>query len=144
MAALQSAPGVPDLDFEPAGGLSNLGSSPTNPSRPVTNRFSVSDDVIMSLGAHSLRIGVAITRVDLNQTWDQYPGGAWIFANLNGGIFPDSGLGGSLYGDPLLCVCGAGTGQLYHPERDELSLHHHPLLAPDLAESVHPGRLENQ
>ncbi len=113
VAALQSAPGVPDLDFEPAGGLSNLGPSPTNPSRPVTNRFSVSDDVIMSLGAHSLRIGAAITRVDLNQTWDQYPGGAWIFANLNGGIFPDSGLGGSLYGDPLLCVCGAGTDYSY-------------------------------
>ena len=105
---LFQVPGRPAMDFDtPGDNLSNLGPSPTNPSRPVTNRFSVGDDVIMSLGAHSLRFGASITRVELNQIWNQYSGGAWLWANLNGG------LGGSLYGTPLLCVCGAGPGYSY-------------------------------
>ena len=107
---LQSAPGLQDMDFSPGQNLSSLGPSPTSPSRPVTNRFDVGDDVIMSLGAHSLRFGASITRVELNQIWDQYPGGAWISANLSGIAGP---YGGSLYGLPLLCVCGAGPGYSY-------------------------------
>ncbi|HXY78223.1 MAG TPA: TonB-dependent receptor [Candidatus Acidoferrales bacterium] len=112
---LQSAPGVPDMDFSPDGTfLSAIGPSPTSPSRPVTNRFSGGDDVVMSLGAHSLRFGASVTRVELNQYWDQYPGGAWIFANLNGNaIVPGTPIGASLYGSALLCVCAASPSYSY-------------------------------
>jgi Carboxypeptidase regulatory-like domain/TonB dependent receptor/TonB-dependent Receptor Plug Domain len=110
---LQSAPGLQDMDFSPGQNLSSLGPSPTSPSRPVTNRFSAGDDVVLSLGAHSLRFGATVTRVELNQYWDQYPGGAWIFADLSGNTVPGTPLGGSLYGDPLLCVCGAAPSYSY-------------------------------
>ena len=55
--ALQQVPGRQDMDFSPGHGLASLGPSPSSPSRPVTNRFSVGDNVFMSLGAHSLRFG---------------------------------------------------------------------------------------
>jgi len=110
---LQSAPGLQDMDFSPGQNISSLGPSPTSPSRPVTNRFSAGDDFVISLGAHSLRFGATVTRVELNQYWDQYPGGAWIFANLSGGLIPGTGAGGSLYAWPLLCVCGAAPSYSY-------------------------------
>ncbi|MDR3720918.1 MAG: TonB-dependent receptor [Candidatus Acidoferrales bacterium] len=110
---LQSAPGLQDMDFSPGQNLSSLGPSPTSPSRPVTNRFSAGDDVVVSIGAHSLRFGATVTRVELNQYWDQYPGGAWIFADLSGDTIPGTPLGGSMYGFPLLCVCGAAPTYSY-------------------------------
>jgi Carboxypeptidase regulatory-like domain len=111
---LFQVPGRPALDFiTPGDNLSNLGPSPTNPSRPVSNRFSVGDDVIMSLGAHSIRFGASISRAQLNQIWNQYAGGAWISNNLGGIGGPAGPLGGSLYGIPLLCVCAAGPGYTY-------------------------------
>ncbi|MBZ5500833.1 MAG: TonB-dependent receptor [Acidobacteriia bacterium] len=102
------------MAFIPGWGLSNLGPSPSSPSQPVVNRFSVGDDVIMSLGAHSLRFGATLTRAQLNQRWNQYSGGAWIFANLNGGLFPWAPeAGGVLYGQALLCVCAAAPSYSY-------------------------------
>ena len=102
---LFQVPGRPALDFiEPGLNLSNVGPSPTNPSRPVSNRFSVGDDVILSRGAHSIRFGASVSRAELNQIWNQYAGGAWIFNNV---------LPWSLYGTPLLCVCAAGPGYTY-------------------------------
>ena len=99
------------MDFIPGWGLTSLGPSPSSPSRPVVDRFSVGDDVVMSLGAHSLRFGATVTIPQLNQLWNQYSGGAWIFANL-AGLFPP-GAGGSLYGNPLLCVCAAAPSYSY-------------------------------
>jgi Carboxypeptidase regulatory-like domain/TonB-dependent Receptor Plug Domain len=110
---LQSAPGLQDMDFSPGQNISSLGPSPTSPSRPVTNRFSIGDDVILTLGDHSIHFGASVTRVQLNQIWDQYPGGAWIFANLGGNTVPNTPLGGSMYGFPLLCVCGAAPTYSY-------------------------------
>jgi hypothetical protein len=98
------------MDFIPGWGLTSLGPSPSSPSRPVVNRFSVGDDVIMSLGAHSLRFGATVTIPQLNQLWNQYSGGAWIFANLSG-LFAT--FGGSLYGNALLCVCAAAPNYSY-------------------------------
>jgi hypothetical protein len=50
--------------------------------------------------------------------WNQYSGGAWIFANLGGGIFPflgpeGGGLGGALYGMPLLGLTAASDDYTY-------------------------------
>ena len=115
---LQSAPGLQDMDFGPGQNLATLGPSPTSPSRPVTNRFSAGDDLVMSFGAHSLRFGATVTRVELNQYWDQYPGGAWIFADLSGNTIPGTPLGGSMYGFPLLCVCGAAPTYSYTTPSD--------------------------
>jgi hypothetical protein len=108
--ALQQVSGRQDMDFTPGQGLSALGPSPSSPSRPVTNRFSVGDNVFMSLGAHSLRFGATMTRMQLNMMWNQYSGGAWIFQNLGGAIGP---FGGSLYGMPLLGITAAGPGYSY-------------------------------
>ncbi|MBN1568126.1 MAG: TonB-dependent receptor, partial [Acidobacteria bacterium] len=116
--ALQQVPGRQDMNFSPGHGLSSLGPSPSSPSRPVMNRFSVGDNVFMSLGAHSLRFGATLTRMQLNMVWNQYSGGAWIFANLGGGIFPflgpvGGGLGGALYGMPLLGLTAASDNYTY-------------------------------
>ncbi|MBN2242207.1 MAG: carboxypeptidase regulatory-like domain-containing protein, partial [Acidobacteria bacterium] len=116
--ALQQVPGRQDMNFSPGWGLASLGPSPSSPSRPVMNRFSVGDTVFMSRGAHSLRFGATMTRMQLNMVWNQYSGGAWIFANLGGGIFsflgPEGGqLGGALYGAPLLGLTAAGDDYTY-------------------------------
>ena len=112
--ALQQVPGRQDMDFSPGHGLASLGPSPSSPSRPVTNRFSVGDNVFMSLGAHSLRFGATVTRTQLNTMWNQYSGGAWIFANLGGGFrFRANRLGGALYGLPLLGLTAAGDDYTY-------------------------------
>jgi hypothetical protein len=110
--ALQQVPGRQDMDFSPGWGLASLGPSPSSPSRPVMNRFSVGDNVFMSLGAHSLRFGATVTRMQLNMVWNQYSGGAWIFANLSGGI-PGTPLGGALYGMPLLGLTAASDDYTY-------------------------------
>jgi len=116
--ALHQVPGRQAMDFSPGWGLAPLGPTPSSPSRPVMNRFSVGDSVFMSLGAHSLRFGATITRMQLNMLWNQYSGGAWIFANLGGGIFSFLGpeaapLGGALYGMPLLGLTAASDDYTY-------------------------------
>ncbi len=114
--ALQQVPGRDDMDFSPGHGLSSLGPSPSSPSRPVMNRFSLGDNAFMSLGAHNLRFGATVTRMHLNMLWNQYSGGAWIFSNLGGAIGP---YGGSLYGMPLLALTAAGDDYTYTtPEGD--------------------------
>jgi hypothetical protein len=115
---LHQVPGRDAMDFSPGWGLASLGPSPSSPSRPVMNRFSIGDNVFMALGSHSLRFGATVTRMQLNMLWNQYSGGAWIFANLGGGIFsflgPEGGqLGGALYGAPLLGLTGAGDDYTY-------------------------------
>ncbi len=110
--ALQQVPGRQDMDFSPGYGLASLGPTPSSPSRPVMNRYSFGDSVFMSLGAHSLRFGAAVTRMQLNMIWNQYSGGAWIFSNLSGGI-PGTPFGGALYGMPLLGVNAAGPEYSY-------------------------------
>jgi hypothetical protein len=102
---LAPIPGRPSMSFiTPGLFLSNLGPSASSPSRPVNNRYSIGDDVIMSLGAHSLRFGATVSRAQLNLIWNQYSGGAWIFNNS---------LALSLSGIPLLCVCAADPSYAY-------------------------------
>jgi len=119
--ALQQVPGRQDMDFSPGHGLSSLGPTPSSPSRPVMNRYSIGDSVFMSLGAHSLRFGFSMTRMQLNTIWNQYSGGAWIFANLSGGI-PGTPFGGAVVRH---AIAGRKRGrpgiQLYHAGREELS-----------------------
>ncbi len=86
------------------------------------------------MGAHSLRFGATVTRVEMNQYWDQYPGGAWIFADLSGDTIPGTPLGGSMYGDPIAVrVRGRPQLQLYDPERAKL------IPSTPTATGVRPG-----
>ena len=102
---LDQVAGRQDMSFiNPGFFISTLGPQNSSPSRPVNNRFSAGDDVIMSRGAHSIRFGATITRADLDQIWNQYSGGAWLFNNN-----PTW----SLLGTPLLCVCAAAPGYSY-------------------------------
>ncbi|MEJ2245890.1 MAG: TonB-dependent receptor, partial [Acidobacteriota bacterium] len=110
--ALHQVPGRQAMDFTPGQGLDPIGPSPSSPSRPVMNRFSVGDTVFISRGAHSIRFGANVTRLQLNMLWELYSGGAWIFGNLSG-LIPGTPLGGSLYGMPLLGVNAAGPGYSY-------------------------------
>ncbi len=115
---LHQVPGRQAMDFSPGWGMAALGPSPSSPSRPVMNRFNFGDSVFMSLGAHNLRFGATVTRMQLNMLWNQYSGGAWIFINLGGGIIPvpipEFGqLGGALYGKPLLGLTAAGDDYTY-------------------------------
>jgi Carboxypeptidase regulatory-like domain/TonB dependent receptor/TonB-dependent Receptor Plug Domain len=84
--------------------MSGVGPSASSPSRPVSNRFSVGDDVIVSLGAHSIHFGASVSRAQLNQIWNQYSGGAWIFNNA---------ISETEAGVPLLCVCAADPAYSY-------------------------------
>ncbi len=109
--ALDPVPGRQDMDFTPGGGLTEIGPVPSNPSQDVMNRFSFGDDLTMTKGAHSLHIGATFTRVQTNDLWFDYSGGWWIFANLSSGV--GGGLGGAMYGEPLIELDSAGPGYSY-------------------------------
>jgi hypothetical protein len=109
--ALDQVAGRQSMDFTPGGGLTEIGPVPSNPSQDVMNRFSVGDDLTMTLGAHSLHFGATFTRVQTNDLWFDYSGGWWIFANLSSGV--GGGLGGAMYGSPLIELDSAGPGYSY-------------------------------
>ena len=90
-----------------------MGPSPSSPSQPVTNRFSVGDNVFMSLGAHNLRFGATATRMQLNQYGTNIPAARGSSQTLAGGVVPGTPLGGSMYGIPLLGITAAGPGYSY-------------------------------
>ena len=112
---LDPIPGRQSMMFSPGSGLSGFGALPSSPSHDVMNRFSVGDDVTMTLGAHSLHIGATFTREQTNDFWFQYSGGDWIFNSLTGfQLFPGfPNAGGSLYGNPLFGLNLAGPGYSY-------------------------------
>ena len=145
--ALHQVAGKPDMDWAPGQGLTPIGPPPSSPSHDVTNRFSVGDDVVLTKGAHSLHVGVHFTRVQSNFLAAGFRRRlVGFFAGLTGiALFPGFAAGGSLQGSPLV---GFNRGRpqlyLYHPDRDQLSLDSEALLASELAEPLHPGRLENQ
>jgi hypothetical protein len=108
---LDQVAGREDMAFAPGQGLTSLGAAPSSPSMNATNRISVGDDVIMSLGAHSLRFGAVLTRVQTNSMAESYGGGWWDFLGLNGGTY--GALGGSLYGSPFMLLGAAGPTYSY-------------------------------
>jgi hypothetical protein len=77
--------GRQDMTFSPGGGLPGVGPTSSTPSLNITNRFGYGEDVIMSLGAHSLRFGANIYRVQTNGAAVYAEGGWWFF--LTSGMF---------------------------------------------------------
>ncbi len=108
--ALHTVAGRQDMDWAPGEGLSDLGPPPSSPSHPVTNRFSVGDDVVLTKGAHSIHVGIVDTRVQTNANAVGYGGGWWDFLGLNG--IPGVG-GGSIQGSPFLGLNAAAPDFSY-------------------------------
>jgi len=84
--AMQIFPGlgVEDADISVTGLLNtsqNLGPSSTDPTRIFPNRFIFMDDFLWTRGAHSLRFGGSIARVDDNTASPYRGNGVW---NFNG------------------------------------------------------------
>ena len=63
-------------------GLSQVGPVQDDPFRLYVNHYVVGDDVIWSLGAHSLRMGANLDRTQDNTVVSAGNGGAWTFNSL--------------------------------------------------------------
>ena len=115
VSALDQVPGRQSMEFNPGSGISGIGALPSSPSHDAMNRYSVGDDVTMTLGAHTLHFGATYTREQTNDYWFQYSGGDWIFDNLTGfELFPGfPNAGGALYGNPLFGLNLVGPGYSY-------------------------------
>ncbi len=85
--------GVDPLQFAPLssgrpdgivaiGGLSGIGSALQLPFNTTQNRFTEADDVTWTHGAHSVRFGVSVSRLQSNTFMPFFDGGQFSFANL--------------------------------------------------------------
>jgi outer membrane receptor protein involved in Fe transport len=87
-AALQFYPGLGIQDGAVAvSGLMNtaqnyLGATNTDPIKLVTSRYIEGDDILWTHGAHSLRFGASVARVDDNSAADNRGPGSYSFSNL--------------------------------------------------------------
>ena len=64
-------------------GLASLGTSIYAPLKEVQNKYPLADDVIWTKGAHSLRFGASITRIQSNFEQQGWWGGFYSFASLS-------------------------------------------------------------
>ena len=85
--------GVDPLQFAPVssgrpdgivaiGGLSGIGSALQLPFNTTQNRFTEADDVTWTHGAHSVRFGAAVSRLQSNTYMPFFDGGQFSFSNL--------------------------------------------------------------
>ncbi|MGA9631079.1 MAG: TonB-dependent receptor [Candidatus Acidiferrales bacterium] len=74
--------GRQDADVGPGGGLSGVGASGLDPFRAIQNKTTVGDDVIWSHGAHSIKFGASLERVQTNIYQPFVYGGDFAFASL--------------------------------------------------------------
>jgi hypothetical protein len=63
-------------------GLSGLGNNTLMPFTLVQNRYTEADDMIWALGAHSLRFGFSVGRLQSNTYYPLRSGSAWTFQSL--------------------------------------------------------------
>lgn len=64
-------------------GLASIGTSIYAPLKEVQNKYPLADDVIWTKGAHSLRFGASITRIQSNFEQQGWWGGFYTFASLS-------------------------------------------------------------
>ena len=85
--------GVDPLQFAPVssgrpdgivaiGGLSGIGSALQLPFNTTQNRFTEADDLTWTRGAHNVRIGASVSRLQSNTYMPFFDGGQFSFANL--------------------------------------------------------------
>jgi len=106
--ALQFFPGSGRPDGTVAiTGLSAIGLNSFVPADQVQNRFTESEDLLWTHGAHSMRFGASVVRMDSNIYYPYRSGGAWTFSSLT------NFLSGS-----ALTFIGTPVGPQYYPTRD--------------------------
>ena len=87
------APATPAIQFFPASsgrtvgrvsvtGLSSLGLTTFTPAAQAQNRFTGAEDLLWSRGAHTLRFGASVVRMDTNVYYPFTNGGSWAFLSL--------------------------------------------------------------
>ncbi len=91
--------GTDPLSYFPAGsgrpdgivavtGLSGIGSALQLPFNTTMNRYTEADDITWTKGAHTIRLGASVSRVQANTFMPFFDGGDWQFTGLNSGPFP--------------------------------------------------------
>jgi len=69
-------------------GLSGIGGALQLPFNTTQNRFTEGDDVTWTHGAHTLRFGGSVSRLQTNTFMPFFHGAQWSFTGLSGGPFP--------------------------------------------------------
>lgn len=77
--------GLPVMDgtLSPGSGISAIGPGQISPIRKVQTRYSVTEDLFVIKGAHSLRFGGSVTKNTTDGVHAFPGGGTWSFANLS-------------------------------------------------------------
>ena len=87
--ALQMYPGAgrPDASISIGGGITGIGTGGASPEPEyqIQNRFSEGDDIAWTRGAHSLRFGASVDRVQSDVYWPFQGQSTWSFGNI--GLF---------------------------------------------------------
>ena len=63
--------------------LTNIGGAYQLPFNTTPNRFTEGDDIIWTHGAHNIRFGATVTRIDTNTFMPFFQGGSWSFSSLS-------------------------------------------------------------
>jgi hypothetical protein len=87
LAFFPAASGRPD-GIVSVTGLSGIGSALQLPFNTTMNRFTESDDLTWTRGAHSIKIGALVSRAQVNTFMPFFDGGQFSFTGLSGGPFP--------------------------------------------------------
>lgn len=69
-------------------GLSGIGDALQLPFNTTQNRYTGSDDVIWTHGAHNIRMGASVSRLQSNTYMPFFDGAMWSFTGLSSGPFP--------------------------------------------------------
>jgi len=125
--------GVDPLAFFPAGsgrpdgivnvtGLSGIGSALQLPFNTTMNRFTEADDITWTHGAHSMRFGAQVSRIQANTFMPFFDGGQFSFTGLSSGPFP-------LLGGVPTVLISVPLGS--YPNRDFRSIEFKPYFQDD-------------
>ncbi len=110
-SAIQFYPGSGRVDgIVNITGLNALGPNLWNPFVLNQNKYTGGDDIIWTLGAHSLRLGLTVTRFQTNSALQQYAGAQWTFPSFSSFL---AGNASRLVGTPLEPASGSPFSQFY-------------------------------
>ena len=111
-----------------SGQLAGLGGATQLPFNEVQNRFTEGDDLTWTHGAHTIKVGASISRLQTNTYMPFRQGSTWAFAGLSGFL---SGTPATLSWTPLTIPAGLpGAGPAY-ANRDLRDLEFTPYFQDD-------------
>jgi len=85
------APGAQDITVG-VGYLASMGPSSSSPFQIVQNKYAAADDVILSLGKHSIRFGLQYSRVQSNMSSPFGQSGYFLYSNFADFVGNDTGV----------------------------------------------------